>query len=70
MSGTSTDMVYQRGEIVALNSATGPISRVVVRDLGSIVEVCREEEYEESERLMREPIRVGFKKRDIIKRLR
>jgi hypothetical protein len=60
----------QRGNVLALESAQGPIARVVVRDYGDVVAVCTKEEYALAKKMLREPISVGFKKRDIIKRLR
>lgn len=50
------------GERVALSSFTGKLERIVVRDVGNVVYVCRPEEYERANQEAREPIVVGFKK--------
>ena len=54
------------GRVVTLDSSTGPIDRVVVRDLGEIVLVCRADEYKKAEKEGREPVSVGFKRTDIL----
>lgn len=59
-------MNYSTGQRIHLNSATGPISRIVVKDLGNVVLVTRQEEFERAQAAAEEPISVGFKKRDII----
>ena len=52
--------------IVTLKSSQGQIRRILVRDLGEIVLVCREEEYFNAKKERREPIVVGFRRDDII----
>lgn len=64
-----TDGNYAVGEVVALESAQGPICRVVVHDWGGVVSVCRKEEFEAAKADMRKPVSVGFRKSDIIKRI-
>lgn len=61
---------YPVGTVLALESSTGPISRVVVHDYGDVVMVCREEEYALAQKENRQPNSVGFKKHYIIKTLR
>lgn len=50
------------GQLVTLDSAQGPIQRVVVQDFGDVILVCREEELRASEREQRAPAAVGFPK--------
>jgi len=64
-----TDGNYNVGETVALESAQGPICRVVVRDWGDVVSVCRKEEFEAAMDNQQKPASVGFRKSDIIKRI-
>ena len=50
-----------------VSSAAGPRRLIVVEDIGKIVLVCRQEEYDEAKKTGREPVTVGFKKVDVIK---
>ena len=56
-----------KNNIITLRSSQGLIRRVMVRDLGEVVLVCREEEIIAAKKEHREPILVGFKKEDVIK---
>jgi hypothetical protein len=60
------DANFSVGQRVRLLSSEGPIVRIVVRDLGEILLVCRDDELEKARDEGREPIAVGFKKRDLI----
>ena len=52
--------------IVTLLSATGEIRRAVYRETEVAVEVCREDELRNALAEGRDPITVGFKKRDVV----
>ncbi len=54
------------GTKVTLSSSLGKIERVVVRDLGDVVCVCREDEYVQAQKEAREPVTVGFPKKDVL----
>jgi hypothetical protein len=54
------------GQLVTLDAFGGPIERVVVEILGDVVAVCRREELERAKRERRNPVTVGFRRRDII----
>lgn len=62
--------IYTPGEVVFLESATGPIARVVVEDHGEVICVCREETWNAARACGHKPISVGFRKRDVIRRRR
>jgi hypothetical protein len=54
------------GQVVTLQSSAGPIQRVVVADLGNVILVCRQEEYQQAKSEAREPATIGFKRGDIV----
>ena len=54
------------GSKVTLASSQGHIERIVVEDLGEIIRVCREEEFLQAKKEGREPVTVGFPKKDIL----
>jgi len=56
----------QTGQEVTLSSHHGPIKRVVVRDLGEVLLVCRPDEFDSAQKERREPISVGFRKSAVI----
>jgi hypothetical protein len=56
------------GQLVTLQSSQGLISRIVVEDLGDVITVCSPEEYKEAQRLSRQPLAIGFKKKDLARR--
>lgn len=53
---------------VYLNSSSGEIERVLVKEVGEILLVCRKEEWERAIRAGEEPITIGFKRADMIER--
>lgn len=48
------------GQEVTLQSSQGPIRRIVVKDMGDVLLVCRREEYEHAKEQRRAPISIGF----------
>jgi hypothetical protein len=62
-----SEETYRPGQRVALEAYCGPIVRVVVEDLGDVITVTTKEEADEAAKTFREPRRVGFKKRDVIR---
>lgn len=54
------------GKKVTLRSSLGQIQRILVKDLGEIVLVCREEEYAQAVTEGREPVTIGFPRVDIV----
>lgn len=54
------------GQAVTLKSSPSNVERIVVRDLGEVVLVCRHEEYKQAKDEGREPIAVGVRKPDIL----
>jgi len=61
---------YYSGQVVRLSSAEGAIERVLVRDLGEVLLICRADEYESARIERREPVSIGFPKRDLISVIR
>jgi hypothetical protein len=57
---------YQSGQKIRLRSSQGEIERVVVRDLGGILLICRPEEYQRAHEENRAPASIGFKKSDVL----
>lgn len=55
------------GSKVFLNSSCGEIERVLVKDIGEVLLVCREEEWKRARKAGELPVSVGFKKTDLIK---
>jgi hypothetical protein len=53
-------------QVVKLRSADGIIERVVARDLGEVLMVCRPEEYHRARAEAREPAMIGFRRSDLI----
>lgn len=62
------DANFTFGQLVTLESSQGKITRVVVEDLGDVVTVCTAAEFEAAKIQLRQPLRVGFKKKDVIRR--
>lgn len=60
------DKKFDVGQTVTLLSGLGPITRVVVEDLGEVLLVTRQEELSAARQQGREPAAVGFKKQDVI----
>lgn len=60
------DEKYERGQVVRVRSSQGVLTRVVVGDLGNVVNICRPEELKRAEVEHRDPAVVGFKKGDIV----
>ena len=58
--------IYQSGQLVTVRSAAGDIQRIVVKDMGEVVLICRPEEYELARSENRSPVSVGFKRGDIL----
>lgn len=57
---------YYSGQVVRLSSAEGAIDRVLVRDLGEVLLICRAEEYENARIERREPVSIGFPRKDLL----
>lgn len=55
------------GQMVTLDSANGRIQRVVLEDLGDVVTVCTPEELAAAKSQYRQPLRIGFKKKDVVR---
>jgi hypothetical protein len=54
------------GTRIYLNSSRGKIERVLVKELGEVVLVCRKEEWDRAKGAGQEPTAVGFKRADLI----
>jgi hypothetical protein len=52
--------------VVIVTSSLGPVDRRVVADLGDILLVCRQEEYEVAKLEGRDPITIGVRRSDMI----
>lgn len=65
VSGMNSNFFF--GQLITLRSADGEIQRVVVEDLGDVVTVCTPEELDAAKAQYRQPLRVGFKKKDVLR---
>jgi len=54
------------GQLVTLRSSQGQIQRILVKDLGEMVLICRAEEYAAAKQEGREPITMAFPRQDLI----
>lgn len=54
------------GNTLTLSSSTGVIERVLVKDLGDVVLICRKEEYQRAALEHRDPVTMAFPRADII----
>lgn len=54
------------GSRVFLNSSCGEIERVLVKDMGEVLLVCREEEWRRANEAGDIPVSVGFKRVDLV----
>lgn len=54
------------GTVVYLNSSQGKIKRVLVKDMGGILLVCRKEEWRRANESEELPVSVGFKRTDLV----
>lgn len=55
------------GQQVTLDSSHGEITRVVVEDLGDVITVCTKQELDTAKSQYRQPFRIGFRKKDVIR---
>ena len=60
------DTKYTSGQRVTVRSDRGPVTLVVLENLGKIITVCSEEEYEASKMSSRTPLYVGCRVEDVI----
>jgi hypothetical protein len=61
------DAQMQEGKVVTVMSYGGKkLERTVVRDLGSVILICKPEEFAQALVEKREPIAVGFKKEFVV----
>lgn len=60
--------IYIKGQQVRLSSSQGEITRIVVEDLGEVITVCTKQEIEAAKEQYRQPLRIGFRKKDVIGR--
>ena len=59
--------VFRRGDVVLLNAFPAQvIQRVVWDDLGDVLTICREDEYNAALKADRKAITVGFKKSYVV----
>lgn len=55
------------GKPVTLQAISGAVERILVKDLGTVVLVCRQDEYAAARQEGREPVTVGVRREDVIK---
>jgi len=60
------DLQLAEGKPVTLKSISGVVERVLVKDLGTVVLVCRKEEYAAAQDAGREPVTVGVRREDVV----
>lgn len=53
-------------QVVTVSSSLGPVNRMVVNDLGDILLVCRQEEYDRAKAEGREPVTIGVRRSDML----
>lgn len=59
-------MALKRGQRIVVEAHGGPRQVVVVEDRGDIVLVTREAEFRQAQQQARDPLFVGFRRKDIV----
>jgi len=66
VKNTGMDTKYTVGQRVRVASMRGPVWLVVVENIGKIITVCTDSEYEAAEMEGREPVVMGCRQEDVI----